>query len=279
MTNLHDWWRTREIAERLQSGFWQCAIVLFMKVRTPDGLIDENFTGFAVSISGRLLWITAGHVVDAMKLYLEDARFEVIEMKWIDRHDVLRAKGIVVSRDRIIYGSGTEVGKDFGIVGMPVFEGENLKNNSRFKPLQKFAWEKPLPTEPDGYHVIGFPYMLHRVAPPVIEDKMRKIVHTVEIVSLPVMRLAYDDLHPQVRELWPDDGSFYGQRMHYIPSAPQPHDIRGMSGGPIISLALDANGDIAWQLIAIQSKGIPDRGLIRGEPFESVTNLLKDALG
>ena len=82
------------------------------------------------------------------------------------------------------------------------------------------------------------------------------------LACLPIQKIEHSELPENIKEIWKDREAFYGKIIEFTDDIQlQPNSIRGMSGGPLVSIEIDKtipqieepfkNGTIFWEDVFI----------------------------
>jgi hypothetical protein len=232
------------------------------------------YTGFLLAHMQQILWLTAGHVVEELQTILDSASFRVTQFCWLDNYEDLVAPVVPVHRREMPMRSWRSSGLDFGAVVPSLLDSGNLLRNEKIHVMEETIWKNLKQASPEGYYAIGYPrpWTTHREKP----APHSKVLHTLEanLACLPMRQLSappggLDD------PSWSDPEAFYGEILPYTDlPAFEVDDIKGMSGGPVLSIERTPEGRIAYRLVGIVQSWFRPKGLIRGEPIHRIAEVL-----
>ncbi|MEM9415472.1 MAG: hypothetical protein AAGA29_08360 [Planctomycetota bacterium] len=238
-------------------------------------------SGFVISVNGHWVWITAGHVIDEIVKYKEDADYKVINPRlfdrWFDFDRNSDDKGIPISIEmgRMFSVSNEESGTDYGGLLLNNLEVEAMKR-SGIEPLDERYWASfPPMADFKICQLLGLP------ADTTEKHKAHRTKHIVRIseavrpVLAPASPLKSADAqfltdHPRVicklrDDLVPDDPAD-GEAIK---------NIKGMSGGPLFGLWQFSDGTTRYRVVGIQSGVFPENRLITACPVAVIASTIK----
>jgi hypothetical protein len=225
---------------------------------------------------GKLLWLTAEHVIDNLSQALSSPVFSLSVMRWIDDFDVPGAEAIPVNHSQLKMKSWTSEGLDFGAIIIPFLESQNLLANEKVSVMEERIWKNLMLASPEGYYVAGFPRSWNEFnEKPVGENKILRSIKA-DIACLPVKPLKPPN-NSEDDHFWDKQGAFFGELLPF-PDAPnlKVDNIEGMSGGPIFSIERTKDYKIAIRLVGIQSSWKPAFGIVRAEPIDEIVEVLSE---
>ena len=267
-----DWWRASHKIEVLTGWFRRYLIGLFVEFQDGKELRPFMFSGFLLEYRNRLLWATAGHVIDQLIELLENTNLSIKTMRWADNYSVRGAESIPMHHRDLqnLSVSFTHFGIDFGFVFLIGLDRENILRNDRINIMSMKGWQNLQFSNPEGYYILGYPRQLEKVEKGIVRDGRVLKVFEAMPTCLPIIRIPYRSEFSQTL-FWNDPDAFYG---HIEPfsdgSLHQFSDIDGMSGGPILSIERTNAGEIKYRLFGIQRSWEQDEGIIRAEPIQRV---------
>ena len=287
MTNKHntkidnlpqDWWQNIQTAEALTNQFKKHIVGLLI-----DGSINDKsqhflYTGVLLEYEERMLWLTAGHVIDNIQKVLNHSEFKISIMRWLDDYDVPGAKSIPINYSNLDMLSWTSKGIDFGVINISPLEKQCLLANNDTIPINSEIWKNLKHASPEGYYIVGYPRIWNNYNEQRLEgNKILKSIWT-NIACIPILPiLAPSDTKSD--PFWKNDNGFYGQILNYPDMQEfQVEDIAGMSGGPVFSIERTPSSQLAYRLAGIQVAWKPSSGIIRAEPIDIIESMLKSWL-
>jgi hypothetical protein len=227
-----------------------------------ESLLDNALmTSFVLSVDEQWFLATAGHSIRTVEEIIASG-WQIVECYLIDSMG-LEAK----HRDPIpftyINSYPTQLSEDrsfdYGVIPLSLYYRKLLEKNN-IQPLNEEVW-KCQPTDVDFYSLLGVPWELVKVDPGQVE-----IVSTLQRVE-PVEERPQG--FPET-----DAPMFYGR----IELEPGRTSIKGMSGGPIFGFYSDAQGQLRYWLIALQSHYLPNSRYIAACPTKVLGDFLEAAL-
>ena len=191
-----------------------------------------------------IVWLTAGHVVDELIQILSSPHFKLSAMAWLDGYEATKAESVPLHRIDIAMKSWRETGLDVGAVLPSLLDIGNLLRNKKVETIDSRIWKNLDLASPEGYYAIGFPrpwcHYTQTLAP------NNKILNSVrpDIACLP-LREILPPLEFAGDPEWSNPEAFYGELLEY-PDNPafDLESAKGMSGGPILSVERDPDGQI-----------------------------------
>ncbi len=262
------WWVKSSASDYFSRALIKYFVQLYMSYKVGNNTYRLPSTGILVEVNKSLLWVSAGHVVEAI---IEQYKKETInDLRWIDRWDISGADTLPFQRRDLKYYSGLPKGSDFGAILLSILEAENFRSNNKLKPLiMRIGKQKETITEPEGYLLAGFPWEVSKVDHTPVSSHKEMIRFSSKLICLPLMKKEWKDLLFH-EEGWDDNKAFYGELLPYsdIEDA-QPDELKGMSGGPVFSFYRD-NAYLNIELEGIFDSYIKKSHQIRAEPTDRV---------
>lgn len=280
MQNLPaDWWQTANSADALIRWFQRNIIGLLIAGLSEGQFQYSVYTGFLLRHRDHLLWLTAGHVVDEIESILSSKGFKPSRICWLDDYDNQNANAVLVHRKNMEMRSWKNENLDFGIIVPSLLDVGNLLSNNKVEVIEESIWKGLNQAEPEGYYAIGYPRPWTRHTPNRVSDK--QILHSIEadLAILPIEQIpAPQDLADS--ESWSDDTAFYGKILPYkdFPEF-DVEEVKGMSGGPILSVERDPSGRIRYRLVGIIQSWFRSKAIIRAEPIDRIAQAISDWMG
>jgi hypothetical protein len=227
-----------------------------VRVKGIGGRVQE-VSGFLLSVSDRLFLVTAGHILKD----LADAKARGQVLEKFQLHDAWSAEStfnhpIPFAFDIADKGHVCDetLGWDYGIIELNDLIRDALAANGKV-PLDEQAWLVDLPTEFDGYFLIGLPTDL-------IDRTAAGDGYWHRSLALsPILRLS----EPPLEELKTDSPRFYGWvKTPIIPDGEETntdlyiHHLDGFSGSPIVGMKIipgkdGASQQVRYWVVALQS--------------------------
>ncbi|MCI0399682.1 MAG: hypothetical protein L0332_10950 [Chloroflexi bacterium] len=270
-----DWWRRLSTCQTLANWFGRYLVGLFFSVSLGGQPQYGVYTGFLLYHRQALLWITAGHVIDEIRGILSSPNVNITMMHWLDGYEFFGAESIPVhNRDLRMY-SASSSGIDFGTIAITGLDRENMIRNERLQIMTEQGWRNLHRARPEGYYIVGYPHEWGEYRQDARSGN--QIMHSfrANLACLPVSRIDYREPTRSDDEFWSDPEAFYGQILSFADGTEyQPDDIRGMSGGPLLSVERDPSNEIRYRLFGIQRSWLRDSRLIRAEPIQHIAELI-----
>jgi hypothetical protein len=271
---LPDWWQQARTVEELFKWFKTFLIGLLVGGQAGEKFQYFMYTGFLLEYNGKVLWLTAGHVIDNLSQALSSPNFSLSVMRWIDDFDVPGAEAIPVNHSQLKMKSWTSDGLDLGAIIIPFLESQNLLANNNVSIMEERVWKNLMQGSPEGYYVIGFPRTWNELNEKPIEGN--KILRSIkaDLACLPIKNIK-PPINMEDDSFWKKQEAFFGELLPF-PDAPnlKVENIEGMSGGPILSIERTEDHKIAIRLVGIQSSWKPTLGIVRAEPIEAIVDVL-----
>ncbi len=267
----NDWWQKLSTCNTLADWFGRHIVGLLFYVQAEGSKPEVRvYTGFVLYYEENLLWITAGHVVDIIRDLLSNPKIKVKIMRWLDGCEIPGAEFIPVHNRNLYMFSSSEIGVDFGAIGITGLDAENMLNNNRTQVITELIWKNLHLAKPEGYYVLGYPQEWIKHEEEQLSDNRILNLFRVNLACLPVRRIEYrGDIH--TKEFWNDPEAFYGQIIPFVDEPEyQPASVGGMSGGPLFSIERDPSDRIRYRLFGIQRSEDKDEKLIRVEPMHKI---------
>jgi hypothetical protein len=271
-----DWWQQARAIEILIEWFKPFIVGLMVGGSVMGEFQYSLYTGFLLYHRDRLLWLTAGHVVDYLSQVLSSENFTLTVMRWLDDYKVPGAEAIPVNRPQLRMKSWTAEGLDFGAIVIPYLDAHSLLANQNVSVMEEGIWRNLKLASPEGYYVLGFPREWNDLKEIPVQDN--KILRSIkaDLACLPAQPISPPtDISDDA--FWDKPGAFYGKLLEY-PDNPnlKVENIKGMSGGPILSIERTENSQIAIRLVGIQSMWKPGVGVVRAEPIDAIATVLTE---
>ncbi len=260
------WWVKSSASRYFSTELVKYFVQLYMSYKENGNIYRLPSTGILMEVNKRLLWVSAGHVVEAI---IEQYKQGTInDLRWIDRWDVRGAETLPFQRRSIDYYSGLPNGADYGAILLSILESENFRHNKNLKPLIMRIGKRSEPIiEPEGFVLAGFPWEASSVGYTSVSSRKEMVQFSSELICLPIMRKQWSEISFH-EERWGDDAAFYGQLLPYSDiEGFQPEELRGMSGGPVFSFYRD-NDFLNIELEGIFDSYVKKTRQIRAEPTD-----------
>lgn len=212
-------------------------------------------TSFVVSIENRWFLVTAGHVAEEITGYLTDASFQLQRTFLYDSGGLKARYNDPIPFDLtpesfIILGNESTV--DYAVIHVEDYYRRLLEKNG-IEPLNEQVWRSQ-PEDPEFYKLLGIPKQLISVE---WNNDAQSTVLSLEITAT---------LHPVTHSPVRPSGlekTKYPRWYGYITSD---IDIKGVSGGPIFAFKRNAQNELRYWLVGIQSTWHPSTKAIAACP-------------
>ena len=263
-----DWWRKSTICQLLKEYFSRHLLGLQVAADVNGEIKAEVFSGFLVNIHQQALWFTASHVVAYIKRLISNSEIEILHMRWLDFCDIEGAESIPVHNRSLEMFSMPEDVLDWGIVRIAGLDLENLLNNKKVQFLEPQIWKNLHLGKPEGYYILGWPLQ-------DVEVNQEERYVSASMTCVPVIKLEYDQCRGE-GDFWNDPDAFYGK---IIPFASEteipPIDIKGMSGGPLLSIERKPDKGFLYRLYGVQRGWEERKRIIRAESMHKILQVIE----
>lgn len=220
----------------------------------------QNVSGFVISIRDHWFWITAGHVIENIRIAKELG--QLLGDWHLDDSDALGARykvPIPFDFDDAfkLFFYDKDSGIDYALVYLSPYYCNLLKCNNII-PLNEEAWRVGIPEDFDFYYLIGMPDVL-------VQPLMNKELIIKGCLLIPVQRI-YDP----PSEVIVNYPRFYGKIPDNLSNSENDiEDIDGMSGGPIFGFKKDAEDKLRYWVVALQSGWFKNFRIITACPVQN----------
>lgn len=270
-----DWWRTKRAASTLLQVLKGPVIPLL--VAGPVGSKHQFtiYTGVLFRHGQTIVWLTAGHAVEELIGLLSSQTFKPSVVSWLDGYDVANAEGVQLHRIDIPMKSWRDSGLDIGVILPSLLDIGNLLMNDKVQPINATVWKNLHPANPEGYYAIGIPrpWTAHSQSP----APNKKVLHSVkaDLACLPLSEVPPPPELAHILE-WTDPEAFYGKILPFSDDpAFEVDDVKGMSGGPILSVEREPDGRIGCSLVGVIQSWAPSQSIIRAEPIHKIAKVIE----
>jgi len=273
-----DWWRWMSTCQILADWFSRHLLGLFLSYRKNSEKQARHAiaTGFLLYHREVLLWVTAGHVVDKLDEILSNPNTDVLRMRWLDGCEIPGAESVVVHNRDLMMFSACEQGMNFGVVAIAGLDETNIVNGGRVLVMTEQIWKNLHLAQPEGYYIVGYPKEWLEVRKERLTDNQVRGSAIANLACVPVERID-PPTAGQPESFWDDSEAFYGQILPFADDLTgQPESIVGMSGGPVLSIERDLDGNLRYRLFGIQSKWLPRSRKVRAEPIHKVVAMMNE---
>jgi len=270
----HDWWRSAEVCRVLSDWFSRHLLGLYTAYDVDGTRTHRVDTGFLLSHREMLFWATAGHVIDEVSEILRSPRCRVVQMMWGDGCDIAGAQSVLVHDRNLLTYSALGSGIDFGVAAIVGLDAENIVAGGRVVAITEEIWRNIESANPDGYYLIGYPATWVAATSSVDGGGSVRWSIQADLSCIPLCRVEGPPRDaPEYRAR--DEGAFYGRLLPVLDGEGyQPGSIKGMSGGPVLSVERDPDGSVRYRLFGIQSSWWSRSRVIRAEPIHRIVALM-----
>jgi hypothetical protein len=269
-----DWWQSMHSASVLLKSF-KTHVIPLLVVGSVNNKIQYNvYSGIFLEHGSTMLWLTAGHVVDELQQLLTSPAFKLSLMTWMDGYKTKEAEGVRLHRTDIPMKSWRAEGLDIGVVIPSLLDVGNILQNDKVIPVNSEIWKNLRQAIPEGYYAIGFPrpWSTHSQKP-ISNQKIFNSVNA-DLACLPLSEIAPP---PEFSNdpVWSNVEAFYGKILPYTDNPNfEVDDVKGMSGGPVLSVERDPDGRILYRLVGIIQSWAAAQLIIRAEPIQKVAQAI-----
>jgi hypothetical protein len=229
-----EWWIKASASQYFSKQLFKYFVQLYISYKSDNEKCRLPCTGILVEINKKLLWISAGHVVESIIEHYKNG--SIIDLRWIDRWEIQGAESLPFYKRNIDFYSGIHQGADYGAISLTILEAENFRRNKNLKPLiMKIGLEDRSTVKPEGYILAGFPWEMTNIEHRPAASRKELVQFSTKLVCLPIIKKPWEEisLHD---EAWSDNAAFYGQILPFSDiEDSQPDELKGMSGGPVFS--------------------------------------------
>jgi hypothetical protein len=271
-----NWWQFASTTSIQMKQYKSHILGLLLAIWNGNDFQYSVYSGIPLFYKGRLIWITAGHIIDEIHEILSSQSIRVDIICWLDDYGIKGAEGVWFHKRDPIMSSWKGKGTDIGLMVINELDQGNLFKNRNFKPILPYIWLNPKNEVPEGYYAIGYPRVWSSHSQREIGPK--EISHFVkaDILCLPLRKI---NRETQIldNECWKKENAFIGSIEKY-PDDPNftIESINGMSGGPIFSIQRKKNKGLLYRLIGIISECDAQQSMICGESILDFENIMVD---
>lgn len=265
-----DWWKEPTTPRVLSNYFSRHVIALHLVVEVDGKPQQTIYTGFVVFHVNRIVWATAGHVIDQILAIRNHTGTRVIKADWID---TMPFNIPVVDFANLPLLTGTPLGYDVGAASLRNAE-LMLSGNPDLEFFTELSWRDLDKAKPEGFYLVGFPEIWFEGHIDRLPQMVRAAL-SAQLACAPVERV-FDRTGTSSDAFWNHTDSFYGRVMDAQSNEGTPlSNIVGTSGGAIISIERTPEGRLLYRLFGIQSEWDRESRIIRAEPIEALAALLE----
>lgn len=236
--------------------------VLFTFQREDEPPRTMMMTAFVLSVGKQWFLVTAGHGIECVKRITTEHGYAMAACYLIDaiRAGAKHRQPIAFAYAR---SHPTQLSKtksfDYGVMALSPYYRELLEKND-VEALSEDVW-KCEPSNPDLYFLLGIPAELAEVKS-----------ESLEVVPI-LLRVERVDERPE-GFCETEVPRFYGR----VSLEGEISSIAGMSGGPIFAFQQDAEGQLRYWLVALQSSWLRNSHYIAGCPTRVLGQALEEFL-
>jgi hypothetical protein len=275
-----DWWTNGAASELMAAEFRKHLLGLMIEYKCEKITDVKVFTGFLLDHGEHLLWVSAGHAIDAIRSLCENDGYKVLRARWMDGLSLSGAESVpfdVCSTPMLSLNTAMDV--DVGFAVLSDLATAAIRSNHAVSSFTSEIWRGRDLADIDGYYLIGYPAEDVEIeTTPLGGGKvLRKL--EVDCSCLPIARIEHRNLeHP----FWSDPSAFYGRIVPFDGEGwHQPVSVSGMSGGPLlaVSRALDAEPQsIRYHLWGVQRSELTAERLVRCEDVDKLITIIEHLL-
>ncbi len=272
-----DWWQEEVVAKTLSHSFSDHIVGIELMCTTPSGPKCEMMTGFLMQIDSLCLWITAGHTIEYFRDILTNTQVRLVSSKLVDNCKNRDAAGIPLSlTDDMMYSAGEDM--DFGAIALRPGYAAPLLGNPGVRPLTPESWRGHESCKPEGYYLVGIPNEWCTSEEVRGSSEPLVSVARCEIACIPLIRIQ-PPKNAQPVEFWDDPSAFYAELLPITDNSNHTlESIKGMSGGPIVSIERTSDGQLKYRLFAVQSKWLGTSRMLRAEPIGRIIDVIAQGM-
>ncbi len=273
MAELPDgWWKEDTVAKRL-SGLFSSHIVGMLMPLVVEGKPRFSwFTGFLLQVADFTFWLTARHILEEIERLREDCSVNVTGPRWVDSATPSDILGVPLDLNDIPLYKDPEI--DFGGIFIKPGYAAPLLAGSRVVCLTPEAWFGQEKASPEGYYLVGMPceWCEEEVVGSTKDHRIYQCSATV--VCNPVEAIGSEDRSGN-DDFWNHPEAFFGRVLEVTDENGRPlTSIKGMSGGPVLSIERTLEGRLKYRLVGIQSAWLPQSRILRAEPISKVADII-----
>jgi hypothetical protein len=277
--NLPDgWWKNPELALNLAHWFQRhlLGLQVVIRDRRSGSELMELYTGFIVEHRGVPTWFTAGHNLLQIRELLSNKECSVIAARWCDNHPGLaEVRSIPIDLEGLPMKHLLEHVADVGFAWpASELEAEAWKANPDYHPLTSETWMNIENAHPEGYYVVGYPSQSRvELRSETVTEK--ELTFRVNPVCVPIVELLEPNPSREPNTFWAKEHCLFG-RVELGSTGLT--SIKGLSGGPVLSIERTPEGGLKYRLYGIQSSWLPDSKIVRVEPIGLFVHVLDEIL-
>jgi hypothetical protein len=264
-----DWWENAEVCQKFASLFIKHVLPLYFSVIIDGNRKDYSFSGFLMIYSGRLFWCSAGHVIENIDQIICSKNVQINQMRWLDRFQVPGADSLIVHNRKFSRYFIFDDELDFGIIEIAGMDKAHLENNQQVFPVTEIIWKNISTVTPAGFYIVGYPDEWKSTSLTNLSKEKTQVAISVSLACVPITRLSTSQFvkYPFISD---HDDFFYGKLSDSFEDKSFPQKLKGMSGGPVLSIERTESGKIKYRLYGILSSWFPQQKIIKAIPIERV---------
>lgn len=272
-----DWWQQYSTCRALLDQLRAQVIGLQISFTVNAEQQHLFYSGWLLSLGDdSLLWITAGHVIDYIAKIRGTRDVVVHVSRWIDAYPKREAGSIPFALEELRVLSGTKQNVDVGAAEISGIAAKGLLANKLLRPIDVRKAKSTGKSKCVGYYVVGFPAERVLVGKRRIAKDRTECILQTDAIALPVKPMpdftpTSDMAPPEDMHLW------WGEILPQIGST-EAHlgSVRGMSGGPVVSIQQDTAGRFSHRFIGVQSIWFPKRRIIGAVPMDRLVGCFRE---
>ena len=257
------WWKMRVTCDHLMAEFRTRLLGLMIVFQEDVEQQPLMYSGIPVSIESQLFWLTSAHVINEIRGIYATRQSEIAALRWWDNSEIPGAETVPFHETELSDFVFDEDELDVGFVKISKWDATNILAAGDLKPFPLFDTQYSSRFNPTGYYLMGWAGedVVYRSSDPSV---------STSLTCLPVEQVDFEGRN-RTGEFWSDPDAFYGQIVPYAgePELP-PLNVHGMSGGPILAVRVDKNGQIFYRLTGIQRSWDSQKMIVRAEPVEKI---------
>ena len=245
--------------------------------KKPPEAARTYLTGFLLwevqsGDEGVAIWVTAGHWMRWIdqELLAKPESYSKIAFRFLDMLHGVGVSNLPIPFDYVAQQhkawlvhtdeNGTELGQDIGVIFLRPHYSRAMAAN-KILPVGEANW-KDVPESFDKYYMLGLPAEGVR---PFAPGTLVATPSLIELTRLAAKPACFAEQ---------TDPMFYGV---VDPTSPV-RNIEGMSGGPIIGLNGEDEGNADYWVIAVQSSWFPLSRIVCASPLNASRDILRQAM-
>jgi hypothetical protein len=272
----NNWWQMVRITNLFTKSFERSILGLLLAVWKGAEFEYSVYSGILLGYRGKLIWITAGHVIDEINQIMASSSLRIDLLCWLDGYKVKGAEGVRFHRMDPIMSSWKHEGTDIGLIIVSDLDAGNLLQNERIMPFSTSIWDYPNTSSIVGHYAVGYPRVWSTHEKTKISQ--RQLIHKVSssLVCLPLERIKWESQLLD-NEIWRKENAIIGRILKY-PENPEfsLEKLQGISGGPIFTLLHTEDTRISYRLAGIVCECNAQQTILCGESLvDFITTILE----